>query len=54
MNALTEIGGTALEHPPYSPDLTPCYFWVFPRQETACSILLVNLAANGLQHDFEK
>jgi len=28
--ALTEIGGTALQHPPYSPDLTPCDFWAFP------------------------
>jgi hypothetical protein len=24
------IGGTPLEHPPYSPDLAPCYFWAFP------------------------
>jgi hypothetical protein len=23
MDALTEIGGTPLEHPPYSPDLAP-------------------------------
>jgi len=23
------IGGTPLEHPPYSPDLTPCDFWAF-------------------------
>jgi hypothetical protein len=30
MNAPTEINGTALEHPPYSPDLTPCNFWAFP------------------------
>jgi hypothetical protein len=22
--------GTPLEHPPYSPDLTPCDFWAFP------------------------
>jgi len=28
--ALTEIGGTALQNPPYSPDLAPCDFWVFP------------------------
>ena len=28
--ALTEIGGTALEHPPHSPDLGPCDFWAFP------------------------
>jgi hypothetical protein len=24
------IGGTPLEHPPYSPDLTPCDFLAFP------------------------
>jgi hypothetical protein len=24
------IGGTPLEHPPYSPDLAPCDFWVLP------------------------
>ena len=27
---LTEIGGTALKHPPYSPDLAPCHFWAIP------------------------
>jgi hypothetical protein len=30
MDALTEIGGNPLEHPPYSPDLAPCDFWAFP------------------------
>jgi hypothetical protein len=24
------MGGTPLEHPPYSPYLTPCNFWAFP------------------------
>jgi hypothetical protein len=24
------IGGTPLQHPPYSPDFAPCDFWVFP------------------------
>jgi hypothetical protein len=24
------IGGTPLEHLPYSPDLAPCNFWAFP------------------------
>jgi hypothetical protein len=24
------IGGTPLEHPPYSPDFAPCDFWAFP------------------------
>jgi hypothetical protein len=69
MDALTEIGGTPLEHPSYSPDLAPCFFWAFPtmRRElqckkfqsdqevkTACSTVLLKLAAKGLQHDFEK
>jgi hypothetical protein len=30
MDALTEMGGTPLEHPPYSPDPAPCDFWAFP------------------------
>jgi transposase len=30
MDALTEIGGSPLEHPPYSPDFAPCDFWAFP------------------------
>jgi hypothetical protein len=29
MDALTEIGGTPLQHPPYSSDLTPCDLWAF-------------------------
>jgi hypothetical protein len=29
MDALTEIGGTPLVHPPYSSDLAPCDFWAF-------------------------
>jgi hypothetical protein len=31
--ALTEIGGTPLEHPPYSPDLASCDFWDFSSYE---------------------
>jgi hypothetical protein len=23
-----------LDHPPYSPDLAPCDFWLFPKLET--------------------
>jgi hypothetical protein len=23
-----------LDHPPYSPDLAPCNFWLFPKQKT--------------------
>jgi hypothetical protein len=30
IGALTEIGGTPLEHPPYGPDLAPCDSWAFP------------------------
>jgi hypothetical protein len=29
MDALTKIGGTPSEHPPYSPDLAPYDFWAF-------------------------
>jgi histone-lysine N-methyltransferase SETMAR len=69
MDALTEIGGTPLEHPPYSPDLAPCDFWAFLTTErklqgkkfrsdqevkTACSTILLKLVANGLQHIFDK
>jgi hypothetical protein len=24
-----------LDHPPYSPDLAPCDFWIFPKLKTA-------------------
>jgi hypothetical protein len=30
MDALTEIGGTPLEHPPYSAGLATFDFWAFP------------------------
>jgi hypothetical protein len=33
MDALTKIGGTPLEHPPYSPDLALCDFWAFPNMK---------------------
>jgi hypothetical protein len=61
MDTLTEIGETPLEHPPYGPDLSPCDFWAFPTmktelrgKKTACSTILLKLAANNLQHVFEK
>jgi hypothetical protein len=61
MDAQTEIGGTPLGHPPYSPDLAPMRFLGFskhekraPMLETACSTILLKLAANGLQHVLEK
>ena len=28
---LTKMGIKAVPHPPYSPDLTPCDFWLFPK-----------------------
>jgi len=34
MAGLTEIGGAALKHPPYSPNLVPCDFWAFPTLKT--------------------
>ena len=30
---LKESGLDVLDHPPYSPDLSPCDFWLFPRLE---------------------
>jgi hypothetical protein len=29
-DALTEIGGSPLQHPPYRPHLAPCDYWAFP------------------------
>ena len=28
---LTKMGIKTVRHPPYSPDLAPCYFWLFPK-----------------------
>jgi hypothetical protein len=54
---------------PPSLDLAPCDFWTFPNMKrelrgkkfqsdqdvkTACSTILLKLAANGLLHVFEK
>ena len=30
-NYLTEMGIKTVPHPPYSPDLAPCDFWLFPK-----------------------
>jgi hypothetical protein len=57
MDALTEIDGTPLHYPPYSPNLVPIGFLGFSNREkvkTACSTILLKLAANGLQHVSEK
>ena len=66
--ALTEICGTALKHPPYSPDLTPCDLWAFPtlkRQlrgkrfslddevRNAMAAVLKGMLQNNLFHVFE-
>jgi hypothetical protein len=56
IDALTEIDGTALEHPPYSPDLVPMRFLGFSNHEkgdprsTACSTIFLKITINGLQH----
>jgi hypothetical protein len=39
---LASKGITALDHPPYSPDLAPADFWLFPK---------VKLAMKGNRHD---
>ena len=31
---LAEKQVTVLEHPPYSPDLAPCDFWLFPKMKS--------------------
>jgi len=66
--ALTEIGGTALKHPPYRPDLAPCDFRAFPtlkRQlrrkrfssddevRNAMAAVLKEMSQNSLFHVFE-
>jgi len=66
--ALTEIGGTALQHPPYSPDLAPCDFWAFPtlkaqlcgkrfssddEVKNATAAALKGMSQNSLFHVFE-
>ena len=66
--APTEIGGTALQHPPYSPDLAPCDFWAFPKLKAqlrgkrfssddevknAMAAELKGMSQNNLFHVFE-
>jgi histone-lysine N-methyltransferase SETMAR len=66
--ALNEIGGTALQHPPYSSDLAPCEFWAFQalkRQlrgkrfssddevKNATAAVLKGMSQNSLFHVFE-
>ncbi|GFV53160.1 histone-lysine N-methyltransferase SETMAR [Trichonephila clavipes] len=58
-----------LPHPPYSPDLTPCDFWLFPQIKKplkakrfvsnkasvkAAEVVLKQLSQNGLLHVFKK
>ena len=33
---LTKMGIKTVLHPPYSPDLAPCDFWLFPRLRGCC------------------
>jgi hypothetical protein len=53
MDALTEIGGTPLEHPPYNSNLAPCDFWAFPTMKRELRGRNLEVM-NGLQHVFEK
>jgi hypothetical protein len=69
MKVLADIGVTPVQHPPYSPDLTPCDVWAFPtlkhelrrqklRTDTevkqATATTLSKMSRNGLLHAFEK
>jgi histone-lysine N-methyltransferase SETMAR len=69
MEALADIVGTPVEHPPYSPDLAPCDFWTFPTLKhelrgqkfstdtgvkQATSATVRKMSGNGLLHVFEK
>jgi len=66
--ALTEIGGTALKHPPYNLDLVPCDFWALPTLKrrlrrkrfssddeviTATAAVLKGMSQNNLFYVFE-
>jgi hypothetical protein len=33
-SVIEKIGAEVLPHPPYSPDLAPCDFFLFPRLKT--------------------
>ena len=33
---LTKLGIKTVLHPPYSPDLVPCDFWLFPKLRGCC------------------
>ena len=69
MQFLAKCNITCVPHPPYSPDLAPCDFFLFPslkaklwgiRFETSEAVLkwsdaiLKNLTENGLHHVFEE
>ena len=69
MQFLAKFNITCVPHPPYSPDLAPCDFFLFPslkakrrgvRFETSEAVLkkseaiLKDLTKNGLHHVFEK
>ena len=65
---LDELDIQVLPHPPYSPDLAPCDFWLFPTLKkelrgkhftsddavtAAVRVQLRSLCSNGLHHVFE-
>jgi hypothetical protein len=47
------IDGTPLEHPSYSPDLAPCYFWVFQQWKGSSAARNFEVI-NAQQHVFGK
>ena len=68
VQTLNELDVEVLAHPPYSPDLAPCDFWLFPTLKkelrgqhfasndavtAAVRVKLRDLCSNGLQHVFE-
>jgi hypothetical protein len=53
MDALTEVGGTPLEHPSYSPDLVPYDIRLFQPWKGSSEARNLEVI-NGLQHVFEK
>ena len=39
-NLLTKVGIKTVPHPPYSPDLAPCDFWLFPKLRGYCDVTI--------------
>ena len=64
---LSEQGISIIKHPPYSPDLAPCDFWLFDliknrldthtsveSQKSAITKILKNISKNEYKKTFEK